>query len=115
MAGQEPRMPDNALYRLLREEKIDEANALIETEGPQDLSGAFLRGLNLKGLHADGLDFTNAYFRLADLRGLDLRHCPMEGASIHGAKIHGVYFPPELDANEILLSLNHGTRMRYRR
>jgi uncharacterized protein YjbI with pentapeptide repeats len=52
--------------------------------------------------------------RLADLRGLNMSACCLEGASIHGAKISGVYFPPDLSPEEIRLSLEFGTRMRYR-
>ena len=50
----------------------------------------------------------------ADLRGVDLKLAKMEGASIHGAHISGAYFPNELSADEIELSLRTGTRMRYR-
>jgi hypothetical protein len=38
----------------------------------------------------------------------------LEGASINSAKISGTYFPPSLSAEEITLSLVHGTRLRYR-
>ena len=30
------------------------------------------------------------------------------------AQISGTYFPPELTADEILMSVNFGTRLRYR-
>ena len=43
----------------------------------------------------------------------DFRKANLEGASINAAKISGAYFPPELSASEIELSLLHGTRMRY--
>ncbi len=105
--------PDNEIYRLLRDERVDEANALLDSGMECDFRGAFLRGFKLQGLHAAGLDFTDAYFRLADLRGLDLRDCRLHGASLHGAKIHGVYFPVGLSAEEIMLSVEHGTRLRY--
>ena len=62
---------------------------------------------------ADGLDLSDGYFRQADLRGVDLSKTKLLGASIHGAKISGVYFPIDLAAEEILMSLEHGTRMRY--
>ena len=39
---------------------------------------------------------------------------PDGGSSIAGAKISGCYFPSQLDPDEIIMSLNHGTRMRYR-
>ncbi len=38
----------------------------------------------------------------------------MEGASIAHAQISGTYFPEALSADEILMSLNFGTRLRYR-
>lgn len=57
---------------------------------------------------------TDCYFRQADLRGIDFRKANLEGASINAAKISGAYFPAELSASEIELSLLHGTRMRYR-
>ncbi|MBL4638304.1 MAG: pentapeptide repeat-containing protein, partial [Proteobacteria bacterium] len=61
-----------------------------------------------------GLDFSNSYFRQADLRGVDFSNCDsLEGASIHAAKISGVYFPKEIRSDELLLSLEHGTRLRY--
>lgn len=65
------------------------------------------------GLNVEGLDLSGCYFRQTDLRGLDFRKSRLEGASINAAKISGVYFPDELTAGEIELSLLHGTRMRY--
>ncbi|MBP5090488.1 hypothetical protein HUS91_34190, partial [Pseudomonas chlororaphis] len=44
----------------------------------------------------------------------DLRNSSMEGASLAHAQISGAYFPPELTADEILMSVNFGTRLRYR-
>jgi hypothetical protein len=65
-------------------------------------------------VNTTGLDFSNSYFRQADLRGVDFSQCKsMEGASIHGAKISGTYFPVQIRAEEVLLSLEHGIRMRY--
>jgi hypothetical protein len=37
----------------------------------------------------------------------------MEGVSLRGARISGVMFPAELGADEIRLSVEFGTRMRY--
>ena len=50
---------------------------------------------------------------MSNLRGIDFSEARLEGASIHGAQISGVYFPAQLRADEISLSLEHGTRMRY--
>lgn len=110
----QPRQLDNPLYRLLHNEKVAEFNKQKPQEGDIDLRGADLRGLDLRLLDAARIDFTDAYFRGADLRGLDLRAARLEGASIAHAQISGAYFPDALGADEILLSMQFGTRMRYR-
>jgi uncharacterized protein YjbI with pentapeptide repeats len=89
----QPKFLDTPLYALLHKDDIE--------------------GFN-RDLNAEGIDFTDAYFRSADLRGLDLRSSSMEGASLAHAQISGAYFPPELTADEILMSVNFGTRLRYR-
>ncbi|WJW75651.1 pentapeptide repeat-containing protein [Thiohalobacter sp. IOR34] len=109
-----PSISDDPLYQLLREGRIDEFNQQKAEGATINLSGVDLRGIDLKGLDAAGIDFRNTYFRQADLRGIDFSQCRLEGASIHAAKISGCLFPPELAAEEIVLSLEHGTRMRYR-
>ncbi|MCY1377940.1 Pentapeptide repeats (8 copies) [compost metagenome] len=76
--------------------------------------GGDFRGLDLRELNADGVDFSDAYFRSADLRGIDFRNANLEGASLAHAQISGTYFPVELSADEILMSMNFGTRLRYR-
>jgi uncharacterized protein YjbI with pentapeptide repeats len=109
-----PSISDDPLYRLLREGKIAEFNQRIAAGEKTNLTGCDFRHLNLQGLVATGLDFSNSYFRQSDLRGVDFSNCAsLEGASIHAAKISGVYFPKQIRAEEILLSLEHGTRIRY--
>jgi uncharacterized protein YjbI with pentapeptide repeats len=109
-----PRISDDPLYQLLREGKIAEFNQRIAAGEQVDLTCCDFRHINLQGLVTKGLDFSNSYFRQADLRGVDFSECKsMDGASIHGAKISGVYFPKEIRAEEVLLSLEHGTRLRY--
>ena len=109
-----PIISNDPLYRLLREGKMDEFNQRIAAGETVDLKGCDFRHINLQLLNADGLDFSGSYFRQADLRGVDFSKCiTFEGASIHGAKISGVCFPKEIRADEILLSLEHGTRIRY--
>lgn len=105
---------DHPLYDLLRAEDIQTFNSEKGklSEFPSLAHGDF-RGLDLRGLDATGLDFRHAYFRGADLRGINFAKSRMEGASIASAKISGCYFPHRLDAEEIVMSLNHGTRMRY--
>ena len=85
--------------------------ALARMESPS-IRGADLCGMDLRGLRADGLDMRDCRLRRTDLRGLDLSTALLDGASIGGAKISGVLFPRNLNAEEITLSLVHGTRMR---
>ncbi len=113
MSTQKPIIKDDPLYQLLRDGMIEEFNARHAAGESCDLTGCDFRGLDLRGLHADGLDLTNAYFRQTDLRGVDLSKAKLLGASIQGAKISGVYFPGDLAAEEIMMSLGHGTRLRY--
>jgi uncharacterized protein YjbI with pentapeptide repeats len=111
-----PVISDDPLYRLLREGKVAEFNQRIAAGEKVNLTGCDFRHLNLQGLQAKGLDFSNSYFRQADLRGIDFSEClSLLGGSIHAAKISGAYFPKEIPANELLLSLEHGTRLRYTR
>jgi uncharacterized protein YjbI with pentapeptide repeats len=103
------------MYQLLREEKVDEFNKRRATGEHVDLTHCDFRGLDLRGLRAEGIDFTGSYFRQTDLRGINFFKSKLEECSINGAKISGVYFPPELAPDEVNMSLQHGTRMRYRR
>ena len=107
------RISNDPMYRLLREGCIKEFNVKRAGGEPVDLTRCDFRGLDLRGLETDGLDFSECYFRQTDLRGIDFRKARLEGASINAAKISGAYFPLELSAGEIELSLLHGTRMRY--
>lgn len=110
------RMLDHPLFQTLRNENVEAFNrARADTDDLPSFAYCDFRGLDLRGLNADNLDFSSAYFRSADLRGIDFRQANLEGASIAGTKISGCYFPDSLAADELVLSLNHGTRMRYRR
>lgn len=112
----DPMEPSNdPLYRLLREGSVKEFNVRKEAGEKCNLTNCDLRDADLRGLNAKGLDFSGCYFRQADLRGVDFRESNLEGASINTAIVSGVYFPQELTAEEISLSLLHGTRMRYKK
>lgn len=104
---------DSDLRMLLLDSKFDEFNALAAEE-PPDLENFDLRGIDLRAADLSHANLRSAYLRNADLRGLDLRHADLDGASLHGARISGVRFPPELEAAEIRLALDHGTRLRSR-
>lgn len=108
-----PSLLASALYTLLHEDNISGFNQQ-RPDGPVDMRGGDFQGLDLRELNANAIDFTDGYFRSADLRGLDLRSACIEGASLAHAQISGTYFPVELTADEILMSVNFGTRLRYR-
>ncbi len=108
----QPEIKQDFMYQLLREGKIEAFNQSKNDGESFDLRGCDLRGLDLRGLDADGIDFSGCYFRQADLRGIDFSKANLEGASINGAKISGCYFPKNIPADELALSLTHGTRIR---
>ena len=108
-----PRIPENPMYHLLRESKVEEFNQRRQNGEQCDLCGCDFSRVDLREMHADGLDLSDCYFRMTDLRGLDLRNARLEGASFAGAHISGTYFPTELRADELLMSIEHGTRVRY--
>lgn len=114
-----PQKLDHPLFQLLLDENIEAFNAQknthLTTTELIDLQSADLRGLNLRGLNAAGLDLRNAYLRSCDLRGIDFRAALLEGASINRAKISGCYFADNLRAEEIIMALTTGTRIRCTR
>jgi uncharacterized protein YjbI with pentapeptide repeats len=109
-----PRIKTDPLYILLREGKVNKFNKKRSEGENCDLAYADFRAVDLRGLDATGLDFSNAYFRQADLRGINFSRANLNGASINAAKISGTFFPSNIHADEILLSLQHGTRLRAR-
>lgn len=112
MSTARPHRPDHPLYRLLREGEVEEFNRRVAAGESCDLRGADLSRLDLRRMDARGLDLTDCYFRMTDLRGVDFRGARLEGASLAGAHVSGAYFPPDIAAEEIALSLTHGTRLR---
>ncbi len=110
-----PQVLDDPLYQLLFNEKIAEFNQRHAEAKAANLRGGVYRNLDLRNLIAEGLDFGDGYFRGADLRGIDFRNTNLEGASMIEAKISGCYFPKEISAEEIRLSVMAGTRLRYDR
>ncbi len=108
------RFPDDPLYQLIREEKVKAFNQKRESMESIDFHDCDFRGLDLRGLNAKGINFSGCYFRAADLRGIDFSHANLDGVSLAAAQISGCYFPKNIDANEILVSVEKGTRMRAR-
>ncbi len=109
-----PVIKTDPLYQLLRNEDIKSFNEQRDTLDTSELRSGDYRGRDLRNMNADGLDFSNSYFRNSDLRGIDFRETNLEGASLIDAKVSGTYFPEELTPEEIRLSLDTGTRLRYR-
>ncbi len=114
MSRQEPKLLQHPLFQLVREGRIAEFNERRTDDSFCDFRGGDFRGSDLRGLKADGIDFRDAYFRGADLRGIDLRRANLEGASMARAHISGCYFPYALAAEEVAMSVDRGTRLRYR-
>lgn len=109
-----PTIYDDPLYQLLRAENISAFNQQRSSLDTSKLSSGDYRGLDLREMNCEGLDFTNGYFRSADLRGVDFRNTYLEGASFCEAKISGCYFPKEISAAEMQMSVERGTRIRYK-
>jgi uncharacterized protein YjbI with pentapeptide repeats len=110
-----PTISDDPLYQLLRSEDIKGFNEQRDKLDASNLRSGDYRGRDLRNMQAAGLDFSNSYFRNTDLRGIDFRQTNLEGASLIDAKVSGTYFPDELSPEEIRLSLDTGTRLRYQR
>jgi len=107
-----PEITQDPMYQHLRMDDTKSFNSMKEAGNTCNLVCVNLRGLDMRGLDAEGLDFTDSYMRNADLRGIDFRGAILEGVNIRGAKISGTYFPSEISAEEVCMSLEHGTRLR---
>ncbi len=110
-----PVIKSDPLYQMLRNEDVKAFNEARDTLDTSELKSGDYRGRDLRNMNADGLDFSDAYFRNSDLSGIDFRNTNLEGASILDAKLSGTYFPEALSPEEIRLSLDTGTRLRYRK
>ncbi len=113
MTVPKPLRPNTSLYRVLQDENSAEFNKMRASGVAVDLRGFDMRALDLRGFDLSGLALTNCYFRNTNLSGQDLTENNLQGASLSKAIISGVYFPPEISAEEVRLSLDYGTRIRY--
>lgn len=105
-------MEKRDLYLLLRKERITEFNEKTANSKEIDLQNVNLRGRNLTNANLKHADLRGAYMANSNLKGVNLSHAKLEGASLHRARISGVYFPKNVDAQEILNTVNYGTRIR---
>ncbi|KZZ44067.1 MAG: pentapeptide repeat-containing protein [Saccharospirillaceae bacterium] len=108
-----PSISQDPMYQMLRNDDVSGFNQAREQGQQCDLRNCDLRGLDLRNLNVENMDLSGAYLRGADLRGIDFRSCILDGASLADGKISGCYFPVEISATEILLSVTHGTRLRH--
>ena len=92
---------EGPLVLMLRDGEVEQFNASTRKTETLDLSNANLRGADLR--HVD--------LHKADLPETDP---PREGASFHRARVSGAYFPANVPAEEIKMSLELGTRIRCR-
>jgi uncharacterized protein YjbI with pentapeptide repeats len=107
-----PKFIDDDVFRCLRAGELDRFHHLIERRDVVDFSDADLRGTDVRKADIAKVVLRGAYLKDADLRGLDLRKHDLEGCSLHNAKIGGAYFPSNVSAAEIEMSVRHGTRLR---
>lgn len=109
------RFPDDPAFKALRVGDIEGYHRAIQGRQTIDFRGADLRGCDMRNVDLSRVLLRDAYLREADLRGCDLRKHDLEGCSIYNAKISGAFFPDNIPAEEIRLSLECGTRMRARK
>lgn len=103
---------DNVNYQLLKNDDIEAFNEAREKGVEVDIKDANFRAFNLKGANLNGLDLSDSYFKNTDLRGVDLRSCNLSGCCFLNAKVSGVFFPNNISAAELNLSITSGTRIR---
>jgi len=97
----------------IREDEPERFNAEIATlVGAVDLEGCDLSNQDLRKFTLRTANLRNAHTKMADLRGgVDLSEAQLDGASINRAHISGAFFPRNIPAQEIRLSVEYGTRM----
>lgn len=109
-----PRFINSPAYRCLRVGDIAGFHHYSNEDETVDLANADLRSVDLRKVDLTKVVLRGAYLKEADLRGQDLRQHDLEGCSLRHAKVGGVYFPENLRPDELLMSLNFGTRLRVR-
>lgn len=107
-----PKFLDDETFKSLRSGEKETFNNLVKNRESIDFSDCDLRATDFRGIDLSKVILKGAYLRDANLRGQDLRQHDLEGCSIFHAHISGVFWPRNLSAEEIRLSLDHGTRMR---
>ncbi len=102
-------------FVFLRKGDLESYNREVVSRGGKiHFTNANLRGVDFRSVDTESLYLTACYLRDADLRGCDIRHWDLEGTSLHNAHISGTYFPDDVEAEEIRLSVDQGIRIRTR-
>src|SRR5690349_7963155 len=96
---------EGTLVLLLRDGRFEEFNHAAGQEDHLDLAGANLRGADLRQARLRNADLRNAYCHTTDFRGVDLSQANIEGASFHRARISGAWFPSNVSAEELKMSV----------
>jgi hypothetical protein len=109
-----PRFINHPAYRCLRVGDVAGFHHYTGEDETVDLAHADLRSVDLRKVDLRRVILRGAYLKEADLRGQDLRAHDLEGCSLRNAKVGGAYFPDSLRAEEVLMSLQFGTRLRTR-
>ena len=112
-------IPDGDIKRQRRPQYVnaeerEKFNAMVAQGEIPHLQNQNLADLDLRGYDLSHMDLSGSYMRGANLAGLDLRGANFSGASMKNAQVSGCYFPKDLLAEEIRLSLEFGTRIRHR-
>ncbi|MDR2935647.1 MAG: pentapeptide repeat-containing protein [Candidatus Adiutrix sp.] len=97
----------------LFEENRQKFNEAVAKGLVPDFSRQNLSDLDLMGFDLHNANLSGAYLRGVSLCGVDLSDAYLHGASLKGARVSGCLFPPEISAQEILLSLDKGIRIRH--
>ena len=109
-----PRFINSPAYRCLRVGDIAGFHHYTNEDETVDLAHADLSSVDLRKVDMRKVVLRGSYLKDADLRGQDLRAHDLEGCSLRNAKVGGVYFPDNVRAEEVLMSLQFGTRLRAR-
>jgi uncharacterized protein YjbI with pentapeptide repeats len=97
----------------LFEENREKFNESVVQGFVPDFSGHNLSDLDLSGFNLHNANLSGAYLRGTILSGADLSGANLDGASLRGARVSGCLFPADLPADEIMMSLEKGTRIRH--
>ncbi|PIE90675.1 MAG: hypothetical protein CR997_04485 [Acidobacteria bacterium] len=81
--------------------------------GNVDLSHANLRGGNFMFAVFDGTNLKGADFKGSNFLGADLSKANLRDVSLYSCNLYKAKLPKELPPQEILLSVQEGTRLRY--